>query len=101
MSPACVADTTSVPFVSEKHVAFSLMAVFVALSSGVQWQASASTTTAVAGVVDGVVTIATAPSRRLTSPGAYPGRSVTVGPSSGGTELANVAVFVDLAAQWR
>ena len=61
----------------------------------VQWPADL-TARAAGGSVDGHVTIVTRPSRRLSSAGAYPGRTVTVGPSAGGTELANVIVFVDL-----
>ena len=47
------------------------------------------------GTVDGVVTIVTVASRRLTSPGAYPNRTVTVGTASGGSEMANVIVFAE------
>lgn len=50
------------------------------------------------GTVEGLVTIVSRPSRRLSSAGAYPGRSVTAGPVAGGSELANVVVFVDLPA---
>lgn len=69
----------------------------VAACAGVQWQADAATT-AGGGTVEGLVTVATAPSRRLTSPGAYPGRTVTIGSTGSGSELSNVLVFVDLDA---
>lgn len=45
--------------------------------------------------VTGVVRIVAKPSRRLTSAGAYPGRTVTVGAEHDVSELANVVVFVD------
>ncbi len=48
------------------------------------------------GTVEGLVTIVSRPSRRLSSAGAYPGRSVTVGPAASGSELPNVVVFVGL-----
>ena len=70
----------------------------VAVCLGVYCQVVASISVAVGGTLEGVVSVIAAPSRRLTSPGAYPGRSVSVGTPSGGSELANVIVFVDLAA---
>ena len=53
------------------------------------------------GTVEGQVTVVSRPSRRLSSAGAYPGRTVTVGPVPGGSELANVVVFIDLPASLR
>lgn len=53
------------------------------------------------GIVEGHVTVVSRPSRRLSSAGAYPGRTVTAGPVPGGSELANVVVFIDLPAGLR
>lgn len=52
--------------------------------------------TAEGGTIQGQVSIVTRPSRRLSSAGAYPGRTITVAPTASGSELANVIVFVDL-----
>ncbi len=68
----------------------------VVLCVGAQWPSATLVEAVAGGTVDGVVTIVTASSRRLTSPGAYPDRTVTVGTASGGSELANVIVFADL-----
>ena len=51
----------------------------------------------VGGTVEGQVSVETRPTRRLGSAGAYPGRTVTVASAAGGSELANVVVFVDLS----
>ena len=48
------------------------------------------------GTIRGQVSIVTRPSRRLSSAGAYPGRTITVAPAASGSELANAIVFVDL-----
>ena len=48
------------------------------------------------GLIHGQVTIVTRPSRRLSSAGAYPGRTVTVAPPASGSELANVIVYLEL-----
>ena len=69
--------------------------VLVILVIGVQWPEGARARAA-GGAVHGTVSIVTKPSRRLTSAGAYPGRSVTVAAPVAGSELANVIVFVDL-----
>ena len=51
---------------------------------------------AAGGTVEGHITVVSRPTRRLSSAGAYPGRSVTVGPPGAGSELPNVVVFVDV-----
>ena len=70
----------------------------VVLCAGIQWPSATLVEAGAGGAVDGVVTIVSPASRRLTSPGAYPGRTVTVPTAAGGSELANVIAFVDLVA---
>ena len=74
-----------------------LMRSLVILCAGAQWPSATLAKAVAGGSVDGAVTIVAAPSRRLTSPGAYPDRTVTVATAGGGSELANVIVFADLA----
>ena len=70
----------------------------VVFCAGILWPAASLVDAGAGGAVDGVVAIASPASRRLTSPGAYPGRTVTMAAAAGGSELANVIVFVDLVA---
>lgn len=83
--------TTNVP--RTWSIAGACLAVAV-LVIEVQLRAAALART---GSVEGSVTVVSKPSRRLSSAGAYPGRTVSVSAAGVGSELANVIVFVDLA----
>ena len=91
-----MADTTSVHRVLRYGELSPWAAVAVAIVCiGVQTAPALLAQTG-GGTIQGQVSIVTRPSRRLSSAGAYPGRTVTVPLAATGSELANVIVFVDL-----
>ena len=90
------ADTTDVTSLPRRRRAGPWAGVAVAVACIYVQAPSHLSAQAAGGTIHGQVSIVTRPSRRLSSAGAYPGRTVTVAPAASGSELANVIVFVDL-----
>ena len=91
-----LADTTGVELSRRGPGPAAWMCAALAIGSVFVQSRATVTAGAAVGAIEGRVSIESRPTRRLGSAGAYPGRTVTVSSGAGGSELANVVVFVDL-----